>query len=106
MRRRAIPQSANSRILLSFVGNHDPFGIEANKSLEGPLLSLLAVETFKEVHLFYNNDEYLRRASDVVRALLAKGDQTRVRYVPIPAPDPTDHAALYEAMEDRSLHIV
>src|SRR5262249_17832446 len=93
------------RILLSFVGSHDPFRGEGRVSGEGPVLSLLAAEKFSEVRLFCNSGEFLKRASDVLRALRERGDETPVRYEEIPVADPTDHSALYEHMEDRALKI-
>jgi sigma54-dependent transcription regulator len=93
------------RILLSFVGSHDPFRGEGRVSGDGPVLSLLAAEKFSEVRLLYNSVEFLKRASDVLRALKDRGDETPVRYEEIPVVDPTDHSALYEHMEDRALKI-
>jgi hypothetical protein len=76
--------SERPRILLTFVGSHDPFRGESRVSGEGPVLSLLAAEKFSEVRLFYNSVEFLKRASDVLRALKDRGDETPVRYEEIP----------------------
>ena len=78
-------------MLLSFVGNHDPFRGDGDSSGDGPVLSLLKQERFNAVHLLYNNDEFLRRASDVLKTVRARGDETAVAYVSIAAPDPTDY---------------
>ena len=98
-------QDSKPRILLTFVGSHDPFRGEGRVSGDGPVLSLLAAEKFSEVRLFYNSVEFLKRASDVLRALRDRGDETPVRYEEIPVVDPTDHAALYQHIEDRALKI-
>ncbi|MFQ3621403.1 MAG: RNA repair transcriptional activator RtcR family protein [Spirochaetales bacterium] len=57
---------ATQRVLLTFVGNRDPFveGITEENTLEkaGPVLSLLALKTFEEVFIFCTGPEYLERA--------------------------------------------
>jgi DNA-binding NtrC family response regulator len=94
-----------NRVLLSFVGNHDPFRGDGASSGDGPVLSLLKQERFNAVHLLYNNDEFLRRASDLLKALRARGDETTVAYVSIAAPDPTDYETLYDQMQHRCLEL-
>lgn len=93
------------RVLFSFVGSHDPFRGDGALSGDGPVLSLLKQERFAAVHLFYNNDEFLRRASDLLKALRAGGDETEVAYESIPALDPTDYETLYEQMQHRCLDL-
>ena len=106
-----VPRSTKSqptrakRVLFSFVGSHDPFRGEVASSGDGPVLSLLKQERFEAVHLFYNNDEFLRRASDLLKALIARGDETKVVYEEIPVPDPTDYEMLYEQMQHRCLEM-
>lgn len=92
-------------MLLSFVGSHDPFRGDGASSGDEPVLSLLKQERFTAVHLFYNNDEFLRRASELLKALRARGDETEVAYENIPAPDPTDYETLYEQMQHRCLEL-
>src|ERR1044071_2845940 len=92
--------SAKHRILLTFVGSHDPFRGEGRVSGDGPVLSLFAAQKFSEIRLFYNSVEFLKRASDVLRALRERRDETPVTYEEIPVVDPTDHAALYQHIED------
>jgi hypothetical protein len=82
--------SARPRILLTFVGSHDPFRGEDRASGDG---------------LFYNSDEFLKRASDVLRALKERRNETPVTYEHVHVIDPTDHAALYEHIEDCALKI-
>lgn len=103
--RRDSKSSPSVRVLFSFVGSHDPFRVDGAMSGDGPVLSLLAHERFEAVHLFYNNDEFLRRASAVLKALRERGDETEVIYEGITAPDPTDYEALYEQMQHRVLEL-
>ena len=97
--------ATSARVLFSFVGSHDPFRGDGASSGDGPVLSLLKQERFAAVHLFYNNDEFLRRASGLLKALRACGDETEVAYESIPAPDPTDYETLYEQMQHRCLEL-
>jgi hypothetical protein len=98
--------SGGQRVLLSFVGSHDPFRAGEPTSGDGPLLTLLTHESFAVVHLFYNTQEYLRRASDVYETLQRRSPDTRVAYVEIPVNDPTDYEALYGLMQHRCLEIL
>jgi hypothetical protein len=70
-----IKPTSNPRVLFSFVGSHDPFRVDGTATGDGPVLSLLAQERFAAVHLFYNNDDFLRRASAVLKALRVRGDE-------------------------------
>ena len=79
-----------NRVLFSYVGSHDPFRGDGTSSGDGPVLSLLKEERFSAVHLFYNNDEYLRRASDLLKALRTRGGEAEVRPS---APDPRHPAS-------------
>jgi Regulator of RNA terminal phosphate cyclase len=94
-----------NRVLLSFVGSHDPFRGDSASSGDGPVLSLLTQERFNFVHLLYNNDEFLRRASDLLKALRTRGDETAVAYESISAPDPTDYETLYDQMQHLCLEL-
>lgn len=97
--------AAGKRVLFSFVGSHDPFGGEGASSGDGPVLSLLRHEHFAAVHLFYNNDVFLRRASELLKVLRSRHDETEVSYESIKAPDPTDYEILYEEMQHRCLEL-
>lgn len=102
---KALVAESQSRVLFSFVGSHDPFRGDGAASGDGPVLSLLAHERFRAVHLFYNNDDFLRRASALLKALRQRGDETEVKYESITAPDPTDYETLYEQMQHRVLEL-
>ena len=43
------------KVLLTFVGTHDPYRGEVAGTGDGPVLSLLQVQGFDAVHIFYNN---------------------------------------------------
>jgi DNA-binding NtrC family response regulator len=94
-----------NRVLFTFVGSHDPFRGDGPASGDGPVLSLLNQERFDAVHLFYNNDEFLRRASDLLKALSARNSETVVAYESIAALDPTDYETLYDQMQHRCLEL-
>jgi two-component system response regulator HydG len=94
------------RVLLSFVGSHDPYRADEPGSGDGPLLTLLSFEPFSVVYIFYNGLAYHRRASGVLEALRERSSATQVHYVEIPVDDPTDYEALYGLMQHRSLEIV
>lgn len=96
---RKLPVNAK-RVLLTFVGSHDPWRGGDATSGYGPVLSLLEAETFDAVHLFHNNDEYLRRASALLTEAHRRWPNLEVSYEHIPAPDPTDHDLLYELMHN------
>jgi hypothetical protein len=48
---RARGEDAGQRVLLSFVGSHDPYRGEEPTTGDGPLLTLLTHESFAVVHL-------------------------------------------------------
>jgi len=98
--------SAGQRVLLSFVGSHDPYRGGDPTTGDGPLLKLLTHESFAVIHLFYNTQEYLRRAGAVYEELHRRAPDTRVAYVEIPVTDPTDHEALYDLMQHHCLEIL
>jgi hypothetical protein len=58
-KRRACRTSGGQRVLLSFVGSHDPFRGGEPSTGDVPLLTLLTHESFAVVQLFYNTHEYL-----------------------------------------------
>src|SRR5437867_3168665 len=50
------PSATLKRVLLTFVGSHDPWRGGASGTGDGPVLSLLHAEKFDSLHLFYNNE--------------------------------------------------
>ncbi len=93
------------KVLLTFVGTHDPYRGEVAGSGDGPVLSLLQVQGFDAIHIFYNNDDYLRRASGVLKEINARWPSTTVTYEEIRAADPTNYDLLYELMHNRCCDI-
>jgi len=93
------------RVLLTFVGSHDPYRGDGPGSGDGPVLSLANHEQFEAVHLFHNNDEYLRRASGVLKEINARWQNTAVNYEEIRVTDPTNHDLLYELMHNKCCNI-
>lgn len=93
------------RVLLTFVGSHDPWRGGDATSGYGPVLSLLEAESFDTVHLFHNNDEYLRRASALLTEAGQRWPDLAVHYENIAALDPTDHDLLYELMHNRCVEL-
>ena len=91
---------------MTFVGSRDPFRRDEPGSGDGPVLSLLNAEAFDTVHLFYNNDEYLRRASAVLEQLQRRPQAPDVCYESIPVVNPTDYESLYEEMQHKAIEIV
>ncbi|MBN1351934.1 sigma 54-interacting transcriptional regulator [candidate division KSB1 bacterium] len=85
-------------ILLSFVGNHDPFDPVDNS--DGPILNLLSHKSFEKIYLFYNSDIYLRQASELNVELKKRDVDTYLSYVPIEITDPTDYSLLFPLIND------
>lgn len=96
---------ATQQVLLTFVGTHDPYRGESAGSGDGPVLSLLQLQKFDAVHILYNNDDYLRRASGVLKEINARWPQTQVTYEEIRVADPTNHDLLYELMHNKCCDI-
>jgi two-component system NtrC family response regulator len=99
------PLPAKQRILLTFVGTHDPYRGESAASGDGPVLSLLQAQDFDGVHIFYNNGDYLRRASAVLTEVNRRWPKIIVAYEEICATDPTNYDLLYELMHNRCCDI-
>ncbi len=99
------PPSKAKRVLLTFVGSHDPWRGGDASSGYGPVLSLLEAETFEAVHLFHNNEDYLRRASALLTEARERWPDIEISYENIPAPDPTNHDLLYELMHNRCVEL-
>jgi transcriptional regulator with PAS, ATPase and Fis domain len=91
------------KILISFVGSHDPFNEDGS---DGPLLSLLKIQSFDKIYLFYNNDKFLKRASEVKKKYDKLSLGGAIEYIAVAAPDPTDYKLLYQVMNDQSQIII
>ncbi len=76
------------KILLSYVGSHDPFNDDGS---DGPLISLLKINQYDKVYLFYNNDKFLHRDSEVKKKSDALKIGCEFEYINAALPDPTDY---------------
>jgi transcriptional regulator with GAF, ATPase, and Fis domain len=66
----------------------------------------MKAESFDSINLFFNSQEYLRRASGVLSEALRRGIESEITYQEIHAPDPTDYDVLYGQMLLRCEDIV
>ncbi|HUX20971.1 MAG TPA: RNA repair transcriptional activator RtcR family protein, partial [Spirochaetia bacterium] len=78
-------------ILLTFVGNHDPY---ANGE-PGPVLSLLSVRSFDRVFLVYTGDRYLEIARTVEHAGKELFPNTLFNFVSLDLASPVDYEEIY-----------
>jgi len=79
-------------ILLSFVGNRDPYGQDQEL---GPVLSLLGAREFSQVVLFCNGSAYVERARMVEEAARAEGAGPRFNFVSIDLESPIDYQEIF-----------
>ncbi|MFW6214256.1 MAG: sigma-54 interaction domain-containing protein [Spirochaetota bacterium] len=96
-------------ILLTFVGNRDPFPPGADAAVEeetGPILSLLRSRAFSRVILFCTGSDYIERGRDVERAARELGLTAAFKFVTIELSSPIDHAEIYRELSGalESLH--
>ncbi|MFW5803734.1 MAG: RNA repair transcriptional activator RtcR family protein [bacterium] len=83
-----------TKILLTFVGNNDCHGPEK----PGAILSILEEKQFDIVYLLYNNEKYLKPASDILQYCKNKYPNTEIHYFETPIENPTDYNTVYPAM--------
>lgn len=105
------------RILLSFVGNRDPYVTDvlpgtsrstAGQSVEtgtaaeqpGPVLSLLQARDFDRVVLFCTGSTYLERARMVAELVSADGSGPRFQFVSLELASPIDYEEIYLALSE------
>ena len=86
------------QILLSFVGNRDPYREESEE--HGPVLSLLGARSFAEVYLFYNGPQYLERAKTVEKIAGESGIEATFRFVCLELRSPVDYEEIYAALSN------
>ncbi|MCX7788736.1 MAG: RNA repair transcriptional activator RtcR family protein [Spirochaetes bacterium] len=98
-------------ILLSFVGNRDPYtdtrslesqGSETSDDQYGPVLSLLSVRTFDEVVLFCTGPDYLERALEVEQVVRHWGQKSEVTHKLLQFDSVIDYEEIYHKLS-RSL---
>lgn len=83
-----------ARILLTFVGNRDPFRTD---DTPGPVLSLLETEPFDRVVLIASDPGYVERAQAVVDRW-AGTDRPAFRVMQLNLASPVDYAIIIEAL--------
>ena len=82
------------KILLTFIGNNDCYGTEK----PGAILTILDEMNFDSVYLLYNNEKYLKPASDILRFCQKHFPNTQVNYLETPISNPSDYNIVYPAM--------
>ncbi len=82
------------KILLTFIGNNDCHINEKS----GAIISILHEEQFDIVYLLYNNEKYLKAASDILQYCKKKYTKTQIRYCETLIENPTDYNTVYPAM--------
>jgi len=85
------------KILLSFVGSHDPFNPDNS---DGPLLSLLDSRKFEKFYLFYTNQEYWERARKVQKVCQKRQLEIEIELREISVYPPTNYEQLFKVMND------
>ena len=82
------------RILLSFVGNRDPY----SDADPGPVLSLLGAREFTRVILFCNGSEYVEKARTVETIAKEHAPGIRFNFVSLDLNSPIDHEEIYREL--------
>lgn len=86
------------KILLTFVGNRDPFppqSAEAEEADAGPILSLLQAREFSRVILFCTGGDYIERGRSVEEAAKGLGITASFKFVTIELDSPIDYVEIY-----------
>ena len=86
------------RVLLSCVGNRDPYD---EHDQTGPVLALLGERAFDHVYLFYNADDYLVRGREVERAAAEDEIASAFHFAALEIDSPIDYESIYAAMRAR-----
>ncbi len=84
------------KILLSFIGNHDPFA--DGKEKPGPILSVLQKRKFDKLILLFNNDKYWDTLIQTQKYCNQHYQQMKVEYREAKSLNPIDYNLVYPAM--------
>lgn len=84
-------------VLLSFVGNRDPF-VPGQDEEPGPILSLLQKRAFADVFLVCTGGEYLRLGKDVEAAWHDSGGHATFRFLNLELSSPIDFSEIYAGL--------
>ena len=92
-------------ILLTCIGNSDPYNDYSGKVIPGPLLTLLEEEDFDLIYLLYTEDmsETAGAACKAINKIY--GHKTSVEYRPFLMEDPSDYPRLLRAMKSECIGI-
>jgi hypothetical protein len=86
----------NLKILISFLGNHDPFA--DGKEKPGPILSILKKRRFDKLYLLFNNDRYWDALSKTQKYCNQHYPNMNVEYRQAKSLSPIDYNLVYPAM--------
>lgn len=84
------------KILITFIGNHDPFA-DGKENL-GPILSILMKRKFDKLYLLFNNDRYWDSLIETQEYCNQYYPQMKVEYREAKSLNPIDHNLVYPAM--------
>ena len=91
------------KILLSFIGNNDCY---LNEGKKGALISILENEDYDKVYILYNDDKYLKYASNILLYCNKNIKNLKVSYSPTLTINPIDYNLVYPAMYNTVKKIV
>jgi DNA-binding NtrC family response regulator len=91
--------AASADILLSFVGNRDPYMEDSDQF--GPVLSLLEVRRFSRVVLFCTGPAYVERARSVEEIARRDMEFDNFRFVNVELDSPVDYEEVFRALKQR-----
>ncbi len=89
------------QIVLTFVGNRDPFPAQGDPSADGeagPILSLLQAREFSRVILFCTGSGYIERGREVEQAARELGVTATFKFVSIELTSPIDYVEIYREL--------
>jgi len=84
------------KILISFVGNHDPYA--GGKETHGPILSILKQRNFDKLYLLFNNDRYWNALTQTQEYCNQHYPKMKVEYRQAESLSPIDYNLVYPAM--------
>ena len=90
---------AEMSVLLSFVGNRDPYP-ETDEEY-GPLLSLLQARRYDQTYLFCTGSQYLERARMVAEAAENLQDSCRFQFITMELDSPIDYVEILSKLKAR-----
>ena len=83
------------KILLTYIGNNDCY---LNEGKKGAVISILDSERYDKLYLLYNNESYLKPASDILLYCRDKFPELKIEYVEALTQNPTDYNTVYPTM--------